>query len=212
MIGALIPVKNLSFGKSRLSSALGHRERESLSIFMLRHVLQMLQDSARFDLIGLVTADERAAQIGREFGSEIVGEKNPGDLNRAVDHATAICQSLGAQSLLVLPADIPLLDTWDIERILAGLQAGARVVICPSKEGTGTNAILRTPPQVIPARFGRNSFALHCQAAKAEKILYEVLSLPRVAFDIDTPEDLRKWLKWNVGSISPPAVSPSMVR
>jgi 2-phospho-L-lactate guanylyltransferase len=91
---------------------------------------------------------------------------------------------------LVLPADIPFLAVQDIEVILTGSTQGPKVILCPSKEGTGTNALLRTPPDAIPARFGPNSFSLHLLEAHTKNIPCEVHSLPRVALDIDTPEDL----------------------
>jgi len=89
-----------------------------------------------------------------------------------------------------LPADIPFLTVQDVGAILTGTTQEPKVTLCPSKEGTGTNALLRTPPDVIPARFGPNSFSLHLLEAQAKKILCEVYPLPRVALDIDTPEDL----------------------
>ncbi len=190
MIGALVPVKNFSSGKSRLSQVLSPVEREKLSAFMLRSVLQVLHDSQRFDVISVVTRDERVAQIGEIYEARVIWESGPGNENQAIGYATEICRSLGAQSLLVLPADLPFLTVHDIGAILAGTNGESKVTICPSKEGTGTNALLRTPPDVIPPRFGANSFFLHQREAEAKKIPYGVCALPRVALDVDTPEDL----------------------
>lgn len=193
MIGALIPVKNFSLGKTRLADVLTPAERERLSAFMLRHVLQTLSSVGSLDLCALVTSDERAAQIGREYGCEIFWEKRPKGLNGAVDWATAICQSFGMKTLLVLPSDLPFLQRPEIDKILAWAYPESGVVICPSKEGTGTNALLRTPPKAIPAHFGTRSFDLHCQEAQRRGLRFAVLSLSGIAFDIDTPEDLQLW-------------------
>jgi 2-phospho-L-lactate guanylyltransferase len=120
-------------------------------------------------------------------------ERSPYELNHAIDWAATICASRGMKTLLVLPADLPLLKSQEIEEILAQTGPEAGIVICPSKEGTGTNALLRTPPRAIPACFGDKSFPLHCRAAKRLGLGCTVLSLPGIAFDIDTPEDLRIW-------------------
>ncbi len=190
MISALVPVKNLSAGKSRLSQVLSPAQRERLSAFMLRRVLQVLQGSGRFDLVCVVTHDVRVAQIGQHYEARVIWEPEPTEENQAIGYATEICHSLGVESLLVLPADIPFLTVQDVGAILTGTTGEPKVTLCPSKEGTGTNALLRTPPDVIPARFGPKSFSLHRLEAQARKIPCEVYPLPRVALDIDTPEDL----------------------
>lgn len=195
MIGALIPVKSLSASKSRLSSVLSPAQRERLSAFMLQKVLQILRASGKFDLICLVTQDIRAAQIAKDTAARVIWEPKPGDENRAIDYATQICNSLGTESLLVLPADIPFITVQDIETILAGPTRGPKVILCPSKEGTGTNALYRVPAGVIPPRFGPNSFFHHRGEARRRTIDCEVRFLPRVALDIDTPEDLSELRK-----------------
>lgn len=190
MIGALVPVKNFSSGKSRLSQVLSPAQREKLSAFMLRNVLQVLHDSEKFDLISVVTQDVRAAQIAVTYHARVIWESATTNQNQAIGYATEICHSLGVESLLVLPADIPFLTMQDVGAILTGANGEPKVILCPSKEGTGTNALLRTPPDVIPARFGANSFSLHQMEAQARKIPCGICPLPRVALDIDTPEDL----------------------
>lgn len=190
MISALVPVKNFSAGKSRLSQALSPAQRENLSAFMLRRVLQVLQESGRFDWVCVVTRDVRVAQIGQNYEARVIWEPEPTDENQAIGYATEICRSLGAASLLVLPADIPFLTVQDVGAILTATTREPKVTLCPSKEGTGTNALLRTPPDVIPARFGPNSFSLHRLEAQAGKIPCGIYRLPRVAWDIDRPEDL----------------------
>ncbi len=190
MIGALIPVKNFSSGKSRLSQVLSPAQRQELSSFMLRSVLQVLQESDRFGFISLVTRDVRVAQIGETYGARVIWESEATNENHAIGYATEICRSLGVESLLVLPADIPFLTVQDVRAILAGTSGEPKVTLCPSKEGTGTNALLRTPPDVIPPRFGADSFSLHQVEAQARNISCRICALPRVALDIDTPEDL----------------------
>jgi 2-phospho-L-lactate guanylyltransferase len=132
----------------------------------------------------------RAAQIGRNYDAEVIWEPESADENMALGYATEFCHSRGVQTLLVLPADIPFLNDQDLEALLEGMTQQPKVALCPSKEGAGTNALLRTPPDAIPVRFGPDSFSLHLLEARVKKIPCEVHYLPRVAFDIDTPEDL----------------------
>ena len=190
MISALVPVKNFSAGKSRLAPALCPAQREILSAFMLGSVLRVLQESGRFAWVFVVTHDVRVAQIGQDYEARVIWEPEPTNENQAIWYATEICRALGVESLLVLPADIPFLTVQDVAAILSGTTQEPKVTLCPSKEGTGTNALLRTPPDVIPARFGPNSFSLHRLEAEARKIPCEIYPLPRVALDIDRPEDL----------------------
>ena len=103
---------------------------------------------------------------------------------------------MGAKSLLVIHADLPFITAGEIESLVALGNAEPKVVLCPSKEGTGTNALYRTPPEVIPACFGPGSFSRHLAAAKARQIPWERCFLPGVSLDIDTPEDLRKLGPW----------------
>ena len=190
MISALVPVKNLSASKSRLSKVLSPGQREKLSAFMLQRVLQVLQETGRFDSIFVVTKDMRVAQIGQNYDADVIWEPESADENLALGYATEICHSLGVETLLVLPADIPLLNDQDLGAMLSGTTQQPKVALCPSKEGLGTNALLRTPPDAIPVRFGPDSFSLHLREAQTKKIPCEVHRLPRMAFDIDTPEDL----------------------
>jgi 2-phospho-L-lactate guanylyltransferase len=190
MISALIPVKNLSASKSRLANVLSPGQREKLSAIMLQRVLQVLQEGRRFDAIFVVTKDMRAAQIGRNYDAEVIWEPESADENLALGYATEFCHSRGVETLLILPADIPFLNDQDLGAMLNGATQQPKVALCPSKEGVGTNALLRTPPDAIPVRFGPDSFSLHLLEARAKKIPCEVHHLPRVAFDIDTPEDL----------------------
>jgi 2-phospho-L-lactate guanylyltransferase len=148
----------------------------------------------------VVTKDRRATQIGRDYDAEVIREPESADENLALGYATEFCRSRGVETLLVLPADIPFVNDQDLGAMLNGKFQQPKVALCPSKEGVGTNALLRTPPDAIPVRFGPNSFSLHLQEAREKKIPYEVYHLPGVAFDIDTPEDL--WALKNKGEYS----------
>jgi 2-phospho-L-lactate guanylyltransferase len=200
MVFALVPVKNLLVGKSRLSNVLSFYQRERLSVLMLQEVLRVLHSSKRFNMICVITSDLKIAGIAENLETKVILENQQTSENHSIEYATEVCCSLGAESLLILPSDIPLITIKDIDSILAGRQKTQEITICPSKEGTGTNALYKIPPDVIPPRFGPNSFRCHLEEAKAKKINYEIRRLNRVAFDIDTPEDLLKLMMWRGNS------------
>lgn len=196
MISALVPVKSLSAGKSRLAPILTAKAREDLSIYMLRKVLEALSRSGGFDWIGVVTNDPKVCSLAQDWKAHSIWEPEQISENRSIVHGSRICRELGAKSLLVIHADLPLVTAGDIENLLSIGGSEPKVVLCPSKEGTGTNALYRTPPEVIPACFGPDSFSRHLSEAEARRIPWESCSLPGISLDIDTPEDLRKLGHW----------------
>src|SRR3989441_9299922 len=100
--------------------------------------------------------------------------------------------SLGALTVLLAPIDVPLVTAVEIEELAAMARPG--VVIVPSSDGTGTNALLRTPPDVIESRFGPGSFAAHLEQARIRGIPAEVARPAGLMFDIDTPGDVSELL------------------
>jgi 2-phospho-L-lactate guanylyltransferase len=118
----------------------------------------------------------------------------PDNANRsetdAIDTATRFCESQGVASTLVIPGDVPLIQSWELKAILASAPAEGSVLV-PAADGRGTNAIWRHPAGLFPARFGNDSFKPHYAAAKATGKPCVILSLPGVALDVDDPEDLR---------------------
>ncbi len=99
---------------------------------------------------------------------------------------------LGATTVLLVPIDVPLVTTAEFESLAAAAKPG--VIIVPSADGTGTNALVRTPPDVIESRFGKNSFRAHLEQARAKGITAEVMRPPGIVFDVDTPEDVAELL------------------
>jgi 2-phospho-L-lactate guanylyltransferase len=210
MISALVPVKSLSAGKTRLAAALPPREREDLSIYMLQKVWEALLQSRAFDWVGVVTADRRVEALARERKVHTIREDVQINENRSISYGSRICRERGDRSLLVIHADLPLVSTGEIEAIVSRGSPEPKVVICPSKEGTGTNALYRTPPEIIPACFGLGSFSRHRAEAAARQIPWESCFLPGISLDIDTPEDLRKLGPWPGAEPFPRGMKESM--
>jgi len=187
----LIPIKNTSSAKQRLAAVLDQRARTQLAQAMLYDVLSAVHGWDRRPAVGAVTSDPYAIEVAREFGFEVIPDpENPGETG-AIEMATRVCVDRGEQSTLVLPADIPLVQSWEFEEIMKHVPAEGSVLV-PAGDGRGTNAVFRRPANLFPLRFGNDSFLPHRAAAEATGRPSVVLKLPGIAVDIDNPSDLRQ--------------------
>ena len=193
-IWAIIPIKPLNRAKSRLSSVLSLPEREQLTLQMLRYNLETVSAIDALSGVLVISRDLRALQAAQSVpGVTTLQEDGIPQLNGALRQARAAIMSWGADAILVLPADIPLLAADDLRAMLAlGREAGT-VVIAADRHGQGTNAILLHPPDAIDFSFGVGSFARHQSAAQMAGLTVQVHASERLALDIDTPEDMQLW-------------------
>jgi 2-phospho-L-lactate guanylyltransferase len=198
---ALVPVKDLSQAKVRLSPLLSPGERHALAAAMLDDVLAALRQATTLDRIALVTMDAHALALAAEWGFEVVDEGSGRGETGAVELAVKVCRERGASSLAVIPGDIPLLTAADVDIVM---QHGLRydVVIVPSWDSRGTNAVLLRPPDALQLRFGSWSFFPHVKQAKHKGLSYKVVRLPRVALDVDVPDDLVRLVPQAMGTRS----------
>ena len=186
----LVPVKNLADAKQRLSPVLSPQERFALAQAMCEDVLQALARWQSRPAVMVVTSDSFTRDLAARFNFEVVPDNNSGETN-AIEMATAVCRERGADSTLVVPADIPLIDGSELQKIVDSAPAGGAVLV-PDAAGRGTNAAWRSPGDLFPLRFGNDSFLPHLAAAKATGLPCVVLELPGIARDVDRPEDLRE--------------------
>ncbi|HEY1800318.1 MAG TPA: 2-phospho-L-lactate guanylyltransferase [Terriglobales bacterium] len=185
----LIPIKNLVNAKQRLSLVLNQPERTALAHTMLWDVLTAVSTSSIRTC--LVTSDPYALQLAENFHCEVIADNfNPGETG-AIEMATHICESREIETTIVVPADIPLIQTEEINQILTAAPEQGSVIVAAS-DGRGTNAILRRPAGLFPLRFGNDSFKPHHAAACATGKPCVVLSFPGIGLDVDNPSDLYK--------------------
>jgi 2-phospho-L-lactate guanylyltransferase len=184
---ALIPIKSLDRGKSRLSGALSPERRIEVTEFALRRLIHTLQSIPAVTEIAVVTrdADVREWLTGRPV--RVLRETGDG-LNAALREARS---QIDAEALLVLPADLVAMTAHDVTEIIALSRVAARaVVVAPDRHGTGTNALLLRPPGLIDFAFGAGSFALHQDAAARAGAAVCVYRSDTIALDVDVPEDV----------------------
>ncbi|HYL13111.1 MAG TPA: 2-phospho-L-lactate guanylyltransferase [Terriglobales bacterium] len=188
----LVPVKNLQNAKQRLSPVLEEASRVALAQAMLQDVLETLGTwKTRSDEIALVTNDPFASELARHYDFRIIAETANRSETDAIEMATAICRAQGAESTLVIPGDIPLVQAWELDKIFAAAPERGSVLV-PSADGRGTNAAWRKPAGLFPLRFGNDSFRPHSNAARATGHPCVVLSLSGIALDVDNPADLQQ--------------------
>lgn len=187
---ALIPVKSLTMAKSRLASSFSQLQRERLVLDMLHHILCVLFDSGLFEIVSVVSSDEKVLKRAYVWGAQAIVEEYH-DHNHAL-HAAALKEiEKGATTLLTISADLPLLTTHEIRHFFEqSLQHD--VVLAPSRDGTGTNAIVVHPPLAVPYVFGPGSLQSFVQAAKQRHLSYAMYHSIGLALDIDTIDDLHE--------------------
>jgi 2-phospho-L-lactate guanylyltransferase len=190
---AVVAVKGSDTSKKRLSPVLNPQERTQLTLAMLEDVLNALQASTINKTV-IVSNDFTLGDFAGKFNAQHLVQKAPG-LNPAVEEATEWCVQQGAKAVLMLPADIPLFSSADVDKIVELGNGNPRtVVLCRSYDG-GTNALFQSPPNLIHACFGPRSFSKHVKEAQRRKVCLKLHYSIGVATDIDSVEDLAKMLK-----------------
>lgn len=190
----LIPVKNLSAAKQRLARILDQPARTELAQTMLHDVMAAVSASPRRPPCSVVSSDPFAVELATQYDFEVIPDpKNPGETG-AIEMATQLCLSRGVESTLVFPADIPLIQSTELDQILAQAPAEGSLLV-PAADGRGTNAAFRRPANLFPLRFGNDSFRPHLDAARSTGKPCQVLQLAGIALDVDNPGDLQQLLE-----------------
>lgn len=191
MRALLLPIKDLRNAKQRLAGVLTPEERFALAHAMLADTVRAVQGVRHADRVFVVTSYEPAMGAARENGWEILREDQQISESVSVDAASRQCEERGVTAVLRLPLDLPLVQSRDIDELLLAECAAPAMVIVPSRDGTGTNAILRTPPTLFPSHFGSGSFAKHCgEAERTGARIFKRRSV-RLEMDVDDEADLR---------------------
>ncbi len=190
----LVPVKALSSAKQRLAPVLDQPSRTKLAQAMLEDVVVALREWQRNrpkPTVALVSGDPFAAKLAANYGFEIVPDPdNPGETG-AIEMATRVCVGRGIEWTLVVPADIPLIQAWELDEIFKHAPRQGSVLV-PAGDDRGTNAAFRRPADLFPLRFGDDSFKPHHRAAQATRKPCVILNLPGISLDVDNPADLRQ--------------------
>ena len=191
MRALLLPVKLRANAKQRLAPLLGGEDRQALMSAMIEDGFAAARAALAPQSIYVVTADAGIAAVAEGFGWTVLHETVQTSESASVDAAARICEAQGVTALLRLPLDLPVVTGADIDAVFA---ADADVVIVPSRDGTGTNAILRRPPTLFPSHFGPDSLPRHSAEAAQAGARLVVLANRNIGMDVDDAADLRALL------------------
>jgi 2-phospho-L-lactate/phosphoenolpyruvate guanylyltransferase len=190
---AVIPVKPFALGKSRLAGVLDAPSRTALNRKLFDHVFNTTVAGLGANRVAVVTSGaELAATIDARGAHGIVSEQ---DLNAALGYACRMAAARGAQAIVVLPSDLPFVSQDDIAALAAALPPAPGVVVAPDAADQATNALVLSPPDPDFFRFGPSSFAAHLEAARERGATAAIVRRPGLAFDLDTPEDYRAFVR-----------------
>ena len=198
-VSALIPVKGFRNAKQRLSPLLDAADRELLAEVMFRDVLKQALKARGLVETYVVTGDSRVAEIATSLGAQLIREEVEKGETDAVDFARRELKQLQREAVLIIPGDMPLVRSVDIEEVLAQVPEGAGfpfALLVPSHDRLGTNALLLAPPDIIRLRFGYDSFTYHMSQLSAQGLPFRFIENERLALDVDEPKDLERFLSF----------------
>jgi 2-phospho-L-lactate guanylyltransferase len=196
-VSAVVPVKDLRGTKSRLAPILDPGARAGLTLYMMGRVVAAIRSCGVEDVC-VVSPDRIVLGEAQRRGATPLVQQSRG-LNPALEEARRRALDLGASTLLVFPADLPLLEEDDVRTVLQAAE-GRSVVISPDGARSGTNALLMRPPDALPFAFGPDSFEAHLEAARQRGLDLTVCERAHLAFDLDTAGDLARLKKSGAAS------------
>jgi len=192
---AVVPVKERIAAKERLAPLLRPELRQALALAMLEDVLAALTATAGIAGLMVVTVDAQAGRLAARYGARLVETGARDGHTGAVAAAARLLAEEGRPGMLTLPGDIPLVTAAEIAKLLTAHPPAPSFTIVPSHDERGSNAIVCSPPDLVPVRFGEDSFYPHLRMAAARGLRPNVLHSPGIALDIDNPEDVLSFMR-----------------
>lgn len=185
---AVLPVKRLGSAKQRLAAGLDAERRRELAGAMVADVLEAIGEARTIDRLIVVSGDPVAQELANKVGAEVVPDPEDAGHVEAALAGIARAEVEGAEQVVLLAGDCPLLDPRELDRLLTGVP-DRYVGIVPDRHGTGTNALLLSPANAIVPAFGEGSRDRHVESARAAGIPFGIEELPSIELDLDTPAD-----------------------
>jgi 2-phospho-L-lactate guanylyltransferase len=189
-IWAIVPVKPLRHGKSRLSGVLTEDQRTRLNRSLLEHTLTKISEISEISNTLVISRDPAALAVARNLGARTLLEDHAPQLNTALNRATAVAGAHAAHAILILPADLPRIESKDIRILLDLGKNPPVVVIAPDRRRDGTNGLFISPVGLMEFSFGAGSFKRHCDRARLAGAAVKIARSPGLELDLDLPEDL----------------------
>lgn len=195
-IFAIVPVKRLAQGKSRLSSILDVDQRKQLNAFLMRRTFDLIADFPGISHAIVISADKAVAAEAEARGIAHVKDEEQ-DLNAALARATRTAMAKGAEAIIVLPVDLPLATSADLRGIVPQNGPSKVCIIVPDRHRSGTNLLYIAPACEDLYRFGPDSFNRHREAAASRGFRSIEIDHPTLSLDIDEPADYERWRSYS---------------
>ena len=192
MTWAVVPLKSPEQAKSRLKASLAPAHRRALFFSMARHVIRTVRESQGVSGAIVVTSSPEIAEFAKAMDCRVVLQSEDAGTSSAFEAGIAQACAEDMSDLLMLPGDLPLLSSAAVRRFMRHCQRSPSVTIAPDEAGHGTNALLCSPPNVIPMCFGPDSFHRHVAAARQRGAALQIVKLRELAFDVDRQGDLER--------------------
>jgi 2-phospho-L-lactate/phosphoenolpyruvate guanylyltransferase len=193
-VWAIVPIKEAGQAKQRLGDAVPAALKPRLALAMAEDVLSALARVPALRGIVVVTVDPRAAQLAQRCGARVLAEGAREGQTGAVAAGAAVLGREREHAMLTIPADVPLITPDEVTKLIEAHDRAPDFLIVPAHDGRGSNAVMCAPPQIVPLRFGDDSFVPHLEAAKRAGLDPKVIRLPGIGLDIDRPADLAAFL------------------
>lgn len=194
-VWAVVPAKGIIGAKQRLSPLLSAEQRGGLALAMLEDVLAALAATPQLAGIAVVTLDPHVEALAGRYGARVIAEGARGGHTGAVAGATRVLAAERRGAILTMPGDIPLVTPEEVAQVVAAHDAARDFVIAPAHDERGSNAILCAPPDVMPLRFGDDSYLPHLDSAARHGLAPKIVRVPGIGLDIDHPQDLAMFLR-----------------
>ncbi len=185
-------MKRLDQAKRRLGEHFSEEARIEIARALLADALELCNSSS-FLTWWVTSDDEEVLMSAHSYGFNTVKDTT-GSLNGALQQAASAALAAGAQSVTMIPSDVPLAYSGDLRDVL-DTGSTSEVVVVPSERDGGTNGLYLSPPNIMAPRFGAASLKGHIQLAERLGFRCSILVLPRLALDIDTIEDVDAFLR-----------------
>lgn len=186
---AVLPVKRFGAAKQRMAAGISGGQRRDLAEAMVADVLEAIGRARAIERTIVVTGDPIAQELAAAAGAEVVPDPEDAGHVEAALAGIARAEADGAERVVLLAGDCPLLDPRELDSLLTGVP-GNYVGVVPDRHGTGTNALLLSPPKAIVPAFGEGSRDRHVEAARQAGVPFGIEELPSMELDLDTPADV----------------------
>jgi 2-phospho-L-lactate guanylyltransferase len=190
---AIIPIRSLADGKQRLRPLLSDVTRRHIITALLARTLDALKKSGVFMSIAAISPDQPTLDMIQKISPNIVPLLQNGQgLNEALDQATEWAQQIHTKAMFIIHGDLPLLTPDSIRNVIAAAETMNNTplaFVIGDRHEEGTNALYIRPPGIIKYAFGSASFSRHIAIARDQHIDTISYYDPRLAFDLDTPND-----------------------